>query len=759
MNRGMMLKLENLVQLHCACRQLHSLSYRKIHRTHWKPVKSSTYPMRPIQPHPQLWQTDTFISAVLSQYRLLATKEGKRPGKQKLPPIKPKIERQEVEIQQRMTAEDLARAMDKDIVLQKRGNEPICLRVLSSSVALLYHQIQMNHVFEALLLTGIDLDSLEPDSVLEEVWIKEVVKKSGMKYKWAKLKQEKVRENKDAARRPPADPVLLTPRPPVVTILGHVDHGKTTLLDSLRKTQVAAMEAGGITQHIGAFLVYLPSGEKVTFLDTPGHAAFSAMRARGTHITDIVILVVAAEDGVMKQTIESIQHAKNAKVPIILAINKCDKPEADPERVKKELLAHDVVCEEYGGDVQAVHMSALKGENLMALAEATVALAEVLELKADSTGLVEGTIIESRTDKGRGPVTTAIIQRGTLRKGCILVAGKSWAKVRLMFDENGKTVDEATPSMPVEVVGWKEIPSAGAEILEVESEQRAREVVDWRNYAEQQEKIKQDMEVIEAKQKEHKDAYKKERESLANLTWRQRKAALYKTNKHLIAMRSKERVESDRNVLPVIVKGDVDGSTEAILNILDSYNANDECELDVIHFGVGDISENDINLAETFQGVIYGFSVNANKSIQQLAAKKGIKIKLHNIIYHLIEDLKDELSSKLPPSVVEHIIGEASVLATFCVTVGKSKVPVAGCRVQKGQLDRKLKFKLIRNRDVVWKGFLTSLKNHKDDVQIIKTGMDCGLSLDKNIEFNIGDEIICYEEKEVEQTISWDPGF
>ncbi|XP_077670070.1 translation initiation factor IF-2, mitochondrial isoform X3 [Eretmochelys imbricata] len=693
MNRGMMLKLENLVQLHCACRQLHSLSYRKIHRTQWKPVKSSTYPMRPIQPHPQLWQTDTFISAVLSQCRLLATKEGKRPGKQKLPPIKPKIERQEVEIQQRMTAEDLARAMDKDI----------------------------DHVFEALLLTGIDLDSLEPDSVLEEVWIKEVVKKSGMKYKWAKLKQEKVRENKDAARRPPADPALLTPRPPVVTILGHVDHGKTTLLDSLRKTQVAAMEAGGITQHIGAFL--------------------------------------AAEDGVMKQTIESIQHAKNAKVPIILAINKCDKPEADPERVKKELLAHDVVCEEYGGDVQAVHMSALKGENLMALAEATVALAEVLELKADSTGLVEGTIIESRTDKGRGPVTTAIIQRGTLRKGCILVAGKSWAKVRLMFDENGKTVDEATPSMPVEVVGWKEIPSAGAEILEVESEQRAREVVDWRNYAEQQEKIKQDMEVIEAKQKEHKDAYKKERESLANLTWRQRKAALYKTNKHLIAMRSKERVESDRNVLPVIVKGDVDGSTEAILNILDSYNANDECELDVIHFGVGDISENDINLAETFQGVIYGFSVNANKSIQQLAAKKGIKIKLHNIIYHLIEDLKDELSSKLPPSVVEHIIGEASVLATFCVTVGKSKVPVAGCRVQKGQLDRKLKFKLIRNRDVVWKGFLTSLKNHKDDVQIVKTGMDCGLSLDKNIEFNIGDEIICYEEKEVEQTISWDPGF
>ncbi|XP_067421266.1 translation initiation factor IF-2, mitochondrial [Emydura macquarii macquarii] len=730
MNRWMMLKLENLVQLHCSYRQLHSLFYRKIHRTRWKPVQSPAYPMWPVQLHPQLWQTDTFISVVLSQYRLLATKEKKRSEKLKFSPKKHKEEKQTIEIHQRMTVEDLARAMDRDT----------------------------DHVYEALLLSGINVDSLEPDSVLEEVWIKKVITKSGMNYKWATLKQ-KIRENKDAVKRLPPDPTLLTPRPPVVTILGHVDHGKTTLLDRLRKTQVAAMEAGGITQHIGAFLVHLPSGEKITFLDTPGHAAFSAMRARGTGVTDIVILVVSAEDGVMKQTIESIQHAKNAKVPIILAINKCDKPEADPERVKKELLAHDVVCEEYGGDVQAIPISALKGENLMALAEATVALAEILELKADSTGLVEGTIIESRTDKGKGPVTTAIIQRGTLKKGCILVAGQSWAKVRLMFDENSKTVDEATPSMPVEIVGWKEIPSAGAEILEVESEQRAHEVVDWRNYAEQQKIIEQDMEVIEAKRKEHKDAYKRERESLANMTWRQRKAILYKTNKHLMSMRPKERVESDRNVLPVIVKGDVDGSVEAVLNVLDSYNADDECELDVIHFGVGDVNENDINLAETFKGVIYGFSVNANKSIQQLAAKKGIKIKLHNIIYHLIEDLKDELNSKLPSSVVEHTIGEASVLDIFYVTVGKSKVPVAGCRVQKGQLVRKMKFKLIRNKDVIWKGCLTSMKHHKDDVQVIKTGMDCGLSLDKNIELNIGDEIICYEDKEVEQTISWDPAF
>ncbi|XP_054053242.1 translation initiation factor IF-2, mitochondrial isoform X3 [Rissa tridactyla] len=630
-----------------------------------------------------------------------------------------------------MTVEELARAMGKDI----------------------------DHIYEALLYTDIDLDSLEPDSILYEDHIKLIVKKSGMKYKSAKLKEEKERENTDAVKRPPADPAVLTPRPPVVTILGHVDHGKTTLLDSLRKTQVASMEAGGITQHIGAFLVHLPSGEKITFLDTPGHAAFSAMRARGTHVTDIVVLVVAAEDGVMQQTIESIQHAKNAGVPLILAINKCDKPEADPERVKKELLAHDVVCEEFGGEVQAVNISALKGENLMVLAEATVALAEMLELKADPTGLVEGTVIESRKDKGKGPVTTAIIQRGTLRKGCVLVAGKTWAKVRFMFDENGKVVNAAAPGIPVEIMGWKEVPSAGDEILEVESEQRAHEVVAWRTYVEQQERMKRDVEVIEAKQKEHRMEYEKKQQKLAHLTWRQRKAVLYKANKHLMFSKPKERTEMDKNVLSVIVKGDVDGSVEAILNILDSYDADDECKLDIIHFGMGDISETDISLAEAFNGVVFGFSVKANDSIKQLAAKKGIKIKLHNIIYKLIEDLKDELNSRLPPTVVENTIGEASVLDIFSVTVGKNKIPVAGCRVQKGLLDKKMKFKLLRNGDVIWKGSLSSLKHHKDDVPVIKTGMDCGLSLDKYIEFNIGDEIICYEEKEVQQTTSWDPGF
>ncbi|XP_070334511.1 translation initiation factor IF-2, mitochondrial isoform X3 [Odocoileus virginianus] len=507
-------------------------------------------------------------------------------------------------------------------------------------------------------------------------------------------------------------------------------------------------------------IVSLPSGEKITFLDTPGHAAFSAMRARGARVTDIVILVVAADDGVMKQTVESIQHAKDAHVPIVLAINKCDKAEADPEKVKKELLAYDVVCEDYGGDVQAVHVSALTGENMMGLAEATIALAEMLELKADPTGAVEGTVIESFTDKGRGPVTTAIIQRGTLRKGSILVAGKSWAKVRSMFDENGRAVDEAYPSMPVGIIGWRDLPSAGDEILEVESEPRAREVVDWRKYEQEQEKNKEDLKLIEEKRKEHQEAHRKDREKYGTLHWKERSYIKYKEKRQQQPLKLKEKLERDSNVLPIIVKGDVDGSVEAILNIMDTYDASHECELELVHFGVGDISENDVNLAETFHGVIYGFNVNAGNVIQQLAAKKGVKIKLHKVIYRLIEDLQEELSSRLPCIVEEHPVGEASILATFFITEGKKKVPVAGCRVQKGQIEKQKKFKLIRNGHVIWKGSLISLKHHKDDTSVVKTGMDCGLSLDEEkIEFKVGDAVVCYEEKQVPAKTSWDPGF
>ncbi|XP_052054460.1 translation initiation factor IF-2, mitochondrial isoform X2 [Apodemus sylvaticus] len=676
-----LLKLENLLQFHAICRQLHSLSQRRP-LAWWRPGFAPASPVWTDQLGAQPWQTHTLIAAALHQHRHLVTKKEKRLPKSRLPPVKTK---KEVEVWVGMTVEELARAMAKDI----------------------------DCVYEALLNTACDIDSLEANSHLDEVWIKEVIKKAGMKLKWNKLKQERIRENKDAVRRPGADPALLRPRSPVVTIMGHVDHGKTTLLDKLRETQVAAMEVGGITQHIGAFLVSLPSGEKITFLDTPGHAAFSAMRARGAQVTDIVVLVVAADDGVMKQTVESIQHAKDAEVPVILAINKCDKPDADPEKVKKELLAYDVVCEEYGGDVQAVHVSALTGDNLMALAEATIALAEMLELKADPTGPVEGTVIESFTDKGRGPVTTAIIQRGTLRKGSILVAGKSWAKVRLMFDENGKTLNEAYPSMPVGIIGWRDLPSAGDEILEVESEPRAREVVEWRKSEQKEEKGKDDLKIMEEKRKEHQEAHRKAREKYGSLHWKERSYIKYLERKEQRLLKPKEKVERDSNILPIIIKGDVDGSVEAILNLLDTYDASHECELELVHFGLGDISENDITFAETFDGVIYGFNVDAGSAILQSAAQKGVKIKLHKIIYHLIEDLQEELSSRLPHTVEEYPIGS-----------------------------------------------LTSLKHHKDDVSVIKTGMDCGLSLDEEkVEFKLGDQIICYEENKVPTKTSWDPGF
>nr|DBA27136.1 TPA: hypothetical protein GDO54_011311 [Pyxicephalus adspersus] len=653
--------------------------------------------------------------------------------KGKLPLIKPKQKKEVVEVWQNMTVTKLAKAMDKDI----------------------------NDIFEALLYTPYDSDSLKPSSILKEDAIKEVVKKCGKKYIFVvQNKTEKVKKNVDAIKRAPADPSVLVPRHPVVTIMGHVDHGKTTLLDQLRKTQVAAMEAGGITQHIGAFSVHLPSGNRITFLDTPGHAAFSAIRERGANVTDIIILVVAADDGVMKQTVESIQHAKKANVPIILAINKCDKPEADPERVKKELLSHDIVCEEFGGDIQSINISALKGENLQALAESIVTLAEVMELKADPTGLVEGTIIECRTDKGKGPVTTAIVQRGTLQKGAVLVAGKAWGKVRLMFDENNTMLNEVAPSMPVEIVGWKELPSAGDEILEVESEQRAREVVEWRTNEEEEEKIKKDLEVITAKQLEHREAHRKSLDTFFGMNWKQRNAILYRNRKSIIIQRQSEKMSSDHPTVPIIIKGDVDGSVEAILDVIDTYDAEEECKLDLVHFGIGDISENDIVLAETFNGYIYGFNVNATKALQQLADKKNIPIKLHKVIYHLVEDLKDELSSKLAPLTEETVKGVASVLALFDVTVGKKEVQVAGCRVQKGALEKKLKCKLVRKNNVIWKGYLTSLKHHKNDVPSVKTGVECGLSLDdSDIEIEVGDEIICFEEKSVPRRTSWDPGF
>ncbi|KAM4043097.1 translation initiation factor IF-2, mitochondrial isoform 1-T2 [Anomaloglossus baeobatrachus] len=727
MNRNILQRIEQVVQVHNVCRQSNFQCLRHLSTRQWRPVPFLPQSLLAASHCPQ---ASPFLKMTRQQYSLSAKKD-KVQKKGKLPPIKVKEQKKLVEVWHNMTIRELAKAMDREI----------------------------DDVYETLMFSDFDVDHLKPSSALSEEMIKAAIKKTGMKHMYMEKKVEKVVENKDAVKRGPADPSLLVPRHPVVTIMGHVDHGKTTLLDQLRKSQITAMEAGGITQHIGAFSVCMASGDRITFLDTPGHAAFSAMRERGAHVTDIVILVVAADDGVMKQTIESIQHAKNARVPVILAINKCDKADADPERVKMELLSHNIVCEEFGGDVQAVNISALKGENLQALSEAVITLSEMLELKADPLGLLEGTVIECRTDKGKGPVTTAIVQRGTLKKGAVLVAGKAWAKVRLMLDENNVTLSEVLPSMPVEIVGWKELPSAGDEILEVESEQRAKEVIQWRTYIEEQEKIKKDMEVIEVRQKEHREAHRKQLDTFIGMTWKQKSAMQYRAKKSLMAKRPSERTTRDGPVVPIIIKGDVDGSVEAILGVLDTYDADHECELDLVHFGVGDISEGDVALAETFNASIYGFNVNTNKSVQHLATKSEVPIRLHKVIYHLFDDLKEEISNTLPELSEEVVKGEASVLALFDVTAGKKTVQVAGCRVQKGLLDKKMKFKLVRNNTVLWEGSITSLKHHKNDVPTVKTGVECGLSLDQDVEIKVGDEIICFEEKSIPQKIRWDPGF
>ncbi|XP_019745202.1 translation initiation factor IF-2, mitochondrial isoform X2 [Hippocampus comes] len=637
-------------------------------------ARRASLPSRPLPRRP--------VSAASAP--LLASKQFKGQGKEPRPKVK--ADKQEVEIRQTMTVEALARAMNK----------------------------HPDHVLEALANTPLDVSRAGPSSVLEERWIKEAVRRSGMKFRWEKLSEEPRRHNRDAVPRPPAaGGGGLVRRPPVVTVMGHVDHGKTTLLDALRKSQVAASEAGGITQHIGAFGVELATGERITFLDTPGHAAFSAMRARGAHATDIVILVVAADDGVMTQTVESIRHAKRAAVPLIVAVNKCDKAQADPQRVKRELLAHDVVCEDFGGDVQAVHVSALKGHNLPALAEATAALAEILELKAEPDGAAEGLVLESRTDKGKGSVTTTLVRRGTLRRGCALVAGKTWAKVRSLLDERGRAVEEAGPGVAVEVLGWKEAPSAGDLVLEVESEQRAREVAAWRGREEELERLGAEESAVAAKRRDHDRAYRKERAELAHLSWRQRKARLYRDNKSAFASLFVRKSIAGRQLPRGAVAtrylffgrpADVDGSLEAILNILDTYDADHQCRLDVVHVGIGDVSENDLNMAETFGGSVYGFNVAASKAIRQTAARRDIAVRLHDVIYKMVDELKAELADKLPPLLARHVLGEATVLAVFDVTAGKKKTAVAGCRVLKGQLERKMKFRLIRGGETLWEG-------------------------------------------------------
>ncbi|CRL07355.1 CLUMA_CG020333, isoform A [Clunio marinus] len=628
-----------------------------------------------------------------------------------------------VEVWRSMTVDDLSKSCDRDLEL----------------------------VQEAMLYVK-GAPDINPETRLEDInIIKEIVKKFGMRIKTvgAPGKEKEIEKDRDVFKRPPAKPEDLKPRAPVVTVMGHVDHGKTTLLDTLRGASVAQSEAGGITQHIGAFTVELNSEENITFLDTPGHAAFSAMRARGANITDIIVLVVAAEDGVMEQTKEVAALAQRENVPIIVAINKIDKPEADPEKTKRELAQLGINLEGHGGDTQFVCISAKYGTNLEELVEAISTQATLMGLTSDFTGLVEGVVVESSTDARRGKLSTAIVTRGTLRRGAVLVSGCAWAKVRALFDHAGHPVDAVVPGMPVEILGWRELPEAGDEIIEVESEKVAHSVMRWRQAQHQRMKAESEVDVIKQKQMEHYEKYKSERDA-------RRKLGKFKSKR--IGPRTKENIGDDDGIprINVIIKGDVHGSVEAILDVLETYHDNDIVKLDVVHYGVGDVNEGDVELAKLSNAIIYAFSVNH----QKVTIPANVKLQEVNIIYRLVDHLKKEINSKIPPVDVEEFVGEANVLQIFQITEGRKEVTVLGCRCTKGVLKKNQKYRLMRHDEVIYEGQLESMRHLKTEVDTIKNNLECGLRFCKfDVEAKPGDTLTCYTIVQEAQETTWDPGF
>jgi translation initiation factor IF-2 len=500
-------------------------------------------------------------------------------------------------------------------------------------------------------------------------------------------------------------------RAPVVTVMGHVDHGKTSLLDYIRRAKVASGEAGGITQHIGAYHVETPRG-MITFLDTPGHEAFTAMRARGAKATDIVILVVAADDGVMPQTKEAIAHAKAAGVPLVVAINKIDKPGANPDRVKTELVAEQVVPEEYGGDSPFIAVSAKTGEGIDTLLENVLLQAEVLELKAPVDTPAKGLVIEAKLDKGRGPVATIMVQSGTLKRGDIVLAGSSYGRVRAMLDENGKAINEAGPSIPVEIQGLTEVPAAGEEAMVLGDERKAREIALFR----------------QGKYRDVKLA-KQQAAKLENMF--------------------EQMGEGEVKNLALIIKADVQGSQEALVGSMQKLSTS-EVRVQVVHAAVGGISESDVNLALASKAVIIGFNVRADASARKLAESSGIDIRYYNIIYDAIDEIKAAMGGMLAPEKREHALGLVEIRQVFMV----SKVgAIAGCYVLEGMVKRGAHVRLLRDNVVLWTGELDSLKRFKDDVKEVKSGFECGLSLKNYNDIKEGDQLEVFEVQEVARTL------
>ncbi|MDE2148112.1 MAG: translation initiation factor IF-2, partial [Burkholderiales bacterium] len=500
-------------------------------------------------------------------------------------------------------------------------------------------------------------------------------------------------------------------RAPVVTVMGHVDHGKTSLLDHIRRARVAAGEAGGITQHIGAYHVETPRG-MITFLDTPGHAAFTAMRARGAQATDLVILVVAADDGVMPQTKEAIAHAKAAQVPIVVAINKIDKPDANLERVKSELVAEGVVPEDFGGDSPFVPVSAKTGVGIDTLLEQVLLQAEVLELKAATDAPAKGLVIEAKLDKGRGPVATVLVQSGTLKKGDVVLAGSSFGRVRAMLDEDGKTIDEAGPSLPVEIQGLTEVPQAGDEFMVLSDERRAREIATFRQ-------------------------------------GKYREVTLNKRQAAKLEGMFENMGEGAAQTLSLIVKADVQGSQEALSQSLVKLST-PEVKVQIVHAAVGGISESDINLAIASKAVIIGFNTRADAGARKLAENNGVEIKYYNIIYDAVDEIKAAMSGMLAPEQREEVIGTAEIRTVFVA----SKIgTVAGCMVTAGQVTRNARFRLLRENVVIYTGEIESLKRMKDDVREVQAGFECGIKLKNYNDIKEGDQLEVFEVKEVARTL------
>ncbi len=510
---------------------------------------------------------------------------------------------------------------------------------------------------------------------------------------------------KEAAGKP-------EPRPPVITVMGHVDHGKTSLLDHIRKTKVASGEAGGITQHIGAYHVETPKGV-LTFLDTPGHEAFTAMRARGAKATDLVILVVAADDGVMPQTVEAIHHARNAKVPLVVAINKIDKPEAQPERVQQELSKHGVIPESWGGNEMFVNVSAKTGEGIDDLLETVLLQAEVLELKAVKDAPASGLVVEARLDKGRGPVATVLVQQGTLRKGDIILAGREYGRIRAMLDESGKPVKEAGPSIPVEIQGLSGVPNAGEEAVVVESERKAREIALYR-----QGKFK-DIQLAKSQAAKLSDVFEQMAEG------------------------------EEAKTLNLIIKADVQGSVEALTEALEKLS-NDEVKVKVIHGMVGGITESDANLAVASSAIIIGFNVRADASAKQLIENNGIDLHYYNVIYDAVNEVKAAISGMLKPQIKEQVLGMAEVREVFRLPkIGA----IAGCHVTEGVVRRGQPIRVLRDNVVIFEGELESLRRFKEDVAEVKAGMECGIGVKSYNDVKVGDQIEVYEKVEVARTL------